>query len=250
MSPYVQRNPLRTDDVTCPLTHNFVRFVAVLRVSSKYVSVVIETGGEATASVTSCECGPPPVQTVYTSPPGLMVIVGQLPEPPPRPQKTKWLAVTVTVTGLSGVSVPDAGDTLTAPPGSLATAADQLTGPPEADREIWTPEPPTWTTSRYGRDAVPPGDADIVPVGVGVGLDDREGVAEGDALVGGELVLADGDALVLAGAGLVLCGVGFDVVGAGVVGAALREAPAVADAADDARTALAGGFPSASGVKC
>jgi hypothetical protein len=219
------------------------------------VSVVIETSAETVAGVATWECGPPPVQIAYTAPPGLRVIVGQPPdEPPPRPQNTNWLAVTVTVAGLPGVSVPDAGDTLTAPPGSLPTVTDQLTAPPAADREIWVPEPPTWTMSRDGRDVVPPpGDSDRVPVGVGVGLADREGVADGDGdggVLAGALVLADGDALVLTWAGLVLRGDGFDVVGAGVVGEAVREAPAVADAAADARTAVAGGFPSASGVKC
>ena len=59
---------------------------------------MIETSAEAVAGVASWECGPPTVQIAYTAPPGLRVIVGQPPdEPPPRPQNTNWLAVTVTV---------------------------------------------------------------------------------------------------------------------------------------------------------
>lgn len=62
---------------------------------------------------------------------------------PPRPQNKYWLTVTVTVAGWPGVSVPDAGDTLTAPAGSLPTVTDQLTGPPDADSETCVPDPPT-----------------------------------------------------------------------------------------------------------
>jgi len=106
---------------------------------------------------------------VYVSPPGLMVIVGQ-----PWPQSRYWLTVTVTVAdGSPGVSVPDAGDTLTVPSGSLATVTDQLTEPPAAVSCIWA-APPGWTTS-----VPPPGNADSVPVGVGFGVGVGVGVGRG-----------------------------------------------------------------------
>jgi len=138
---------------------------------------------------------------VYPVPPGLTVIVGQSP-PDPSPQSRYWLTVTVTVAvGLPGVSVPDAGNTPTAPSGSLATVTDQLTGPPDADSVIWA-APPGSTVS-----VPPPGDADSVPVGVGVGVGDGRGVGGGAGVggalcVGGALFLTFGGALRLAGGGV------------------------------------------------
>ena len=66
-----------------------------------------------------------------TVPLGQMVTVGHCLA---NPQRTNWLAEIVTVTESPGVSVPEPGDTLMTLFGSLATEADQLTGPPYALR--------------------------------------------------------------------------------------------------------------------
>ena len=109
-----------------------------------------------------------------------MVTVGQ-----PWSQSRYWLTVTVTVAdGSPGVSVPDAGDTLTVPSGSLATVTDQLTEPPAAVSCTWA-APPGSTTS-----VPPPGNADSVPVGVGFGVGFGVGVGRGvgrGAAAAGEL---------------------------------------------------------------
>ena len=198
---------------------------------------------------------------LYTAPPGVRVIVGHSPgEPGPWPQNRNWLTVTVTVAaGLRGVSVPDAGDTLTRPSGSPAMVTDHLTVPPEADSWIGVPGPPGAIMSGSGRDCVPPaGEADSVPLGAGAGVEVGEGACDGlpddDVLTGGELVFAGGGALLLTGDGLVLPGAGFELAGVGLPGADAadgdcRAAPAVAGWDAGVRTEAAGRFGSAAGVK-
>ena len=164
------------------------------------------------------------MQTKYTAPPGSTVMVGGA----EVPQGMNWSAVTFSVAVAPvGVRVPESvGDTLTAPPESLATVTDQSTSQsrlPLALRSICAPAPSGTSTSRSGSAAVPPcGYSESVPgVGVGVGVGDGVGLA----VVGVGLAVV-GVGLAVAGVGAAVVNVDFwpglaDVgaVGVGAVGA-------------------------------
>jgi hypothetical protein len=150
------------------------------------------------------------VQTEYTAPPGSIVIVGD--EGKPQGMNRSAVTVKAAVAWLAVIVSARAGETLTAPVGSLATVTDQSTSQsplPLPLRSIRAPAPFGATTS-----AVPPGGySDSVP-GVGVGRAVGDGVGEGDGLA-------------VLGAGLGVVADGLAVGPAGVVGAAAVEGAAV-----------------------
>lgn len=205
---------------------------------------------------------------LYTAPRGLMVTVGQGILDEPQPQSRYWLTVTVTAAGGSpGVSVPEAGDTLTAPSGSPATVTDQFTSPPDADSVIW-PLASGSTTS------VPPaGNADSVPVGVGVGCGDGDGDGRcegrgagacewarerecGVLFLTGALVWTGGGTAGTAGGALAAVGrAAFDLAGASLRGATAAVcgcwvALVAVGTNDSAGAKAAGVLGSAVAVKC